>query len=515
MSDIYSVYRFQTSIRHRERFGQFFTPEPVARFMIGWVLEGGANRLYDPAFGLGAFYLAAKALSSNVSVAGSEIDGTILNFWRENNPASDVSLWRQNYLLDWGKVHPAIVCNPPYMRFQRFPEREQVLKEFKVRLGLNLSGYTNIASAFLVKSISELTEGGRLAYIMPLEFLNTGYGELVKKYMLSNGKIHAIIRLDCEKDIFPDVITSVGILLFEKAASPGWTRFYVVHELGDLEGLLERTAQNTVSQGLLKPGDRWLKYFEANQDDIKVHDLVPLYTYGTFTRGIATGANEFFVLRPSQVVSLTLSISEVVPCITKSSHIRRPIFTSSDFEHMVNRDLPVWLFNAGKSPSRQAAFYIQYGEQKGFHDRYLTRNRNPWYILESRQPAPIWVGVFSRYGYKVVRNYSKALTLTCFHVFQANLFGASFVDHLFLYLMSATGRQIAGRNIRKYGDSLDKFEPNDLNQALAPSSEWFSANLSKQLVREEMEQVREIGKISPHVEHIFAALLVDRGKPLD
>jgi len=387
------------------------------------------------------------------------------------------------------------------------------LKEFDIRLGLNLSGYTNIASAFLVKSISELTDGGRLAYIMPLEFLNTGYGELVKRYMLSNGRIHAIIRLDCEKDIFPDVITSVGIILFEKAASQECTCFYVVRELEHLEGLLDRTAQNTVSQGSLNPRDRWLRYFEANQSPVKLDDLVPLYTYGAFARGIATGANEFFVLRPSQVASLGLSISEVLPCITKSCHIQRPIFTSSDFDHMVKRDLPVWVFNAGKFPSRQAVLYLRYGEQKGFHNRYLTRNRNPWYSLESRQPSPIWVGVFSRDGYKVVRNYSKALTLTCFHGFQANLFGASFVDQLFLYLMSATGRQIVGRNIRKYGDSLDKFEPNDLNHALAPSSEWFSANLSKQLVREEMEQIKKIGKISAHAEHIFADLLVDRGEP--
>jgi len=59
-ADLHSAYIFQTSIRHREKFGQFFTPEPVARFMVGWVLGNGATKLYDPAFGLGAFYFAAK-----------------------------------------------------------------------------------------------------------------------------------------------------------------------------------------------------------------------------------------------------------------------------------------------------------------------------------------------------------------------------------------------------------------------------------------------------------------------
>ena len=41
---------------------------------------------------------------------------------------------------------------------------------------------------------------------MPLEFLNTGYGKLVKARLIDGGHLAAIISLDCERDVFPDVV---------------------------------------------------------------------------------------------------------------------------------------------------------------------------------------------------------------------------------------------------------------------------------------------------------------------
>lgn len=505
-SDLSSSYRSSTSLAHRQRFGQFFTEERIARFMVAWVISPGLQEVYDPAFGLGAFYQASRAIGCSVAFAGCEADPTIINFWRGRTQAPNLSLSHEDYLQKWGQRHPAIVCNPPYMRFQKFLGRNEVFKAFKQHLGLSLSGYTNIASAFLLKSISELTDGGRLAYIMPLEFLNTGYGALVKQYMLRQGRIHAIIRLDCEKDAFPDVTTSVGIILFEKTSRRDVTRYYVVRQLEELEKLLQCAPNNLVSQEQLQPQAKWLKYFERHALELRAEYLTPLSTYGRFSRGIATGANEFFVLSPSRIASIGLTRAEVVGCITKSSQVKHPVFTDSHWEKLISRDAPVFLLNVNTRLSPHAADYIRHGEKEGFNKRYLTRARNPWYRLEWRDPAPIWFGVFSRDGYKVVRNHTKVLNLTCFHGFQPNLFGAQFVDHLFLFLTSSTGRKILELNVRQYGDSLDKFEPNDLNQALVPNADWFSL-ISQRQVRSEIQAIAVHGHLSPEMEHIFRTLI--------
>ena len=123
------------------------------------------RHVHDPGFGLGAFYKAAS--KSGVKFTATEIDPEILTHWRNANPDTDIDISREDYLLSWGKRFGNIVCNPPYMRFQKFKNRDLVFHRFEEELGIKLSGYTNSASAFLVKSLSELEPSGRLAYIMP------------------------------------------------------------------------------------------------------------------------------------------------------------------------------------------------------------------------------------------------------------------------------------------------------------------------------------------------------------
>lgn len=205
--------------KHRKEYGQFFTESRIARFLAGWVLKSNASILYDPAFGLGAMYHAARSIGFEGRFCGAEIDPTILSHFRASNDDDRCAITPTNYLAEWGDRHQAIICNPPYFRFHHFVGRNHFLQRVRDVCGITLSGFTNIASAFLVKSVFELLPYGRLAYILPLEFLNTGYGVQIKKYLLESGSIKAIIQLDCEKDIFPEVTTSVGIILFEKKST--------------------------------------------------------------------------------------------------------------------------------------------------------------------------------------------------------------------------------------------------------------------------------------------------------
>ena len=63
---------------HRKKYGQFFTHADVADFMVDWVLQSSRGRLlFDPAFGLGAFYDSAKK-NEQVSFHGYEVDPCIL-----------------------------------------------------------------------------------------------------------------------------------------------------------------------------------------------------------------------------------------------------------------------------------------------------------------------------------------------------------------------------------------------------------------------------------------------------
>ncbi|HPT98949.1 MAG TPA: SAM-dependent methyltransferase, partial [Armatimonadota bacterium] len=166
---------------------------------------------------------------------------------------------------------------------------------------------------------------------------------------------------------------------------------------------------------------------------------------------------------------------------------------------------PVYLLRAGDPPSAAAACYIRRGEAEGYHRRYLTRFRDPWYRLERRRPAPILFGAFSRDGYKVIRNHSQALNLTCYHGFQPAGQGARYVERLFLYLLSRVGRETVALNVRQYGAALGKYEPNDLNQALVPSMEWLD-RLDEEQAAVEIEHARH-GYLSSEMEALFETLI--------
>ncbi len=499
------AYLQKVGEQHRKQFGQFFTHQDVANFMVAWVLGSGHTSLYDPGFGLGAFY-APVSNDRRVDFSASEIDPVVLGFWEQSTGRDDSFVTKEDYLLSWGKRHTAIVCNPPYMRFQKFLNRDAVFCAFAENTGLRLSGYTNIASAFLLKSLTELDDNGRLAYIMPLEFLNTGYGKLVKSKLIESGHLAAIIELDCERDIFPDAITSAGIILYDASAYYPAVDFYSLASIDSLSDVFNRPPVTRVPLAELSPGSKWLPYFAAIDYQVSFDNLISLPRYGRFSRGIATGANEFFTLRPSTAQRMRLDHSECLPCLTRSSQVQQAIFSPADYDRLMQRDAPVLLFSVGPNHSSAAEEYIRLGESNGYHQRFLTRNRVPWYRTEIRRPAPLLIGVFSRGGYKVVRNTSNAVNLTCFHGFQPNCCGQHYLDHLFLYFASRPGRTVMSLSARKYGAALAKFEPNDLNSAYVPGPDAFD-KLRPAEVKRAISYIKETGCVPDYIDAFFGELV--------
>ncbi len=505
MARIESGYLEAVGDAHRKAYGQFFTHPQVAEFMVRWVLESGEPAVHDPAFGLGAFFDVAPQ-NIRPHFTGSEVDAEILEYWRTYATDNGAVVTEEDYLTSWGRRSGNIVCNPPYMRFQKFTNRSMVFDMFEYELGVRLSGYTNTASAFLLKSLSELHPRGRLAYIMPLEFLNTGYGKIVKKRLIADSHLYAVISLDCEKDIFPDAITSVGIILYDTSMQFSTVKFYTAESVNSLQSIFDAAPISELPYADLDPAAKWLPYFETKPIMPVEAATVPLERYGRFTRGIATGANEFFILRPSQVEALGLSTSEVLPSITRSAQVRSPYFTDDDYGNLCECDEAALLFRVNGEPSDAASSYIAQGELKGYNRRFLTRSRTPWYKTEHRSPAPLLLGVFSRGRYKIVRNESRALNLTCFHGFQPNLLGLHYIDHLFLYLNSVVGREIVRLSSRRYGDGLSKFEPNDLNTALVPTPEIFD-RIPVEDVASALEYVKEAGSVPSFIESSFDSLI--------
>ena len=468
-------YLKSTSAAHRKDYGQFFTPLPVARLMTRWVLEDGPASVLDPAFGLGVFYDAA-AQSGNFRdgqrFVGYEIDDRILSHFAKRGSRGNLEVRHQDYLGNEAGTFDGIVCNPPYMRFQKFLNRYDVLPKIEQQIGEKLLGYANIASVFLVKSLHELSERGRLAFIMPFEFFNTGYGREIKRQLMQGHLLKQIVVFSNEKEIFPDATTTVCVLLCRKNRQAEPVKVTQIGSLAELDqiGDIGEYYQRRIAAEELPCDRKWTPILRALfAERERPDEFVKLSCYGAFKRGLATGANAFFGLEKTTAERWQLGPRDMRKCITRSPQIRKPVFTEDDFRLLYEADHPVHCLAVTRHDDRHVRAYIADGERQGYHRRYLTSARQIWYQLEHRTPAPILFGVFSRGRLKVVRNLTDAINFACFHSFYPNVFGEPLVDKLFVYLLSDRGQEVLKTNKRSYGDALDKFEPGDLNDCLCPS----------------------------------------------
>lgn len=459
-------YAGVVGLEHRKRFAQFFTPEAIADFMARWVLDGRKKMdVLEPAFGLGAFSRSLFKQNPKVRVVGYEADATIYNYAAENvaQAGSDVLLYNEDYLrASWEDKYDGIICNPPYLKFHDY-DNASLVPLVNEQLGIRLNGFTNLYTLFLLKSISQLRDGGRMAYIVPSEFLNSDYGVEVKRALLRSGVLRHVVVVDFTQCAFDDALTTACILLCHKDGSLSEVRFSHVSDVGQLQASLADYSAWAADQ--LKPETKWKQYYEGARSADYRH-LVPFSTFAKVSRGIATGANDYFTFRESKKELYGIPERCLMRCVCHSTDVHGLFFTDDDFQRLSHSDKAVYLFNGrADGEDEHVRGYISLGEETGADKRYLTASRKPWYAIENRKPSPIWVSVFNRKGLRFVRNIAGVSNLTTFHcVYDA---GVVDIDVLFGYLVTNVAKEIFMDNSRQYGNGLVKFEPNDLNKGKA------------------------------------------------
>ena len=191
--------------------------------MASWVVGGkkGKLEILEPAFGLGVFSRSLYKLNPQIRVVGYDIDKTIYEYANKNfvRPEFNVSIYNENYITaSWTNKFDGIICNPPYLKFHDY-DNSTLIPIVNSKLHTRLNGFTNIYTLFLLKSIYQMKEGSRMAYIIPSEFLNSDYGIEVKRTLIQSGVLKHVIIVDFTQCAFDDALTTACILLCENNAN--------------------------------------------------------------------------------------------------------------------------------------------------------------------------------------------------------------------------------------------------------------------------------------------------------
>jgi adenine-specific DNA-methyltransferase len=462
--------------------------------MADWLL-GNQNlkTVLEPAFGLGVLSRAMLNKKPDLLIKGFEVDETIyFNAKDIFNETSIVDIHLEDYMFnDWSNKYDGIICNPPYFKFHDY-DSKPILREMEKRLKIKLNGFTNLYTLFLLKSIYQLNPNGRLAYIIPSEFLNSDYGKFVKSALLKSKILRHIIIFNFEENVFDDALTTACILLCSNDKNYQKVKFSTISKIDELETIqsyistypAHKIDDLTYTYNELDPEIKWRKYYQI-QNGIRYKSLIPFSSVAKVVRGIATGANEYFTFSKSKALGFGIDEKYLLPCICKAVDVKGNFFTIEKFNDLLSADRQTYLFNALGAKDENVSKYIELGKKTGIDKKYLTACRTPWYSLENRPPAPIWVSVFNRSGLKFIRNEANISNLTTFHCVypvQSSLFENVNIDILFAYLLTDVAREIFEDNRREYGNGLQKFEPNDLNNAMMLDLTLLDRNTEKEIL---------------------------------
>jgi adenine-specific DNA-methyltransferase len=261
----YSVY---TNIEHRRSLGQFFTPFKVACFMADWILDNPSSNLsiLDPAAGLGVFERAINYRNEGKKLYFDlwEIDENIASQLSHIIDTLDLNsnINNSDFLTGtWGKKYDGIIANPPYYKHHFIKNKNNIYQNICCKTYFKFSIQTNIYCWFLIKSINLLRNNGKLAFIVPSEYLNANFGEKIKEYLLSSGVVLHLININFKENVFDNAITTSSIILAQKSPNPSVSmNFYNVFDvkhLDDLNSFLETYPRKVILNNDLDPKTKW------------------------------------------------------------------------------------------------------------------------------------------------------------------------------------------------------------------------------------------------------------------
>jgi adenine-specific DNA-methyltransferase len=487
----------------RRRIGQFWTDELIADWMITWLLASGPGSLVDVGCGAGNFLLKATERSASPDVRmdlfGLDISPLLLNLTlaalhtaHGEAAATAVRLEERDYLYTPLPTHMgAVICNPPYTRHHHIPAetKAQLQAFFKRTLRLEVSRQGTLAFYFLLKLIAEMPQGASAAVIAPMETLDARYGSVAKRALCEHTEMAAIIHFSAEMNAFHKVDVGASILLFRKGRHPGnQVRHLTLTALpttADLMACLEIDRDiSDVGFGslVIEPQDRLLEvpkwrsitmFTRQKVEPSGGHLVVPLKALASVVRGIATGANEFFVLSTTQVGERALE-SYVVRTLQRNREIQDIVLDERHWQSLSDAGKRVWLLYLRGDGVREVPAvqrYLAEGESRGFHLRSLVQTRREWYAMEQREVPPIFFTILTRGNPRFILNLADVRPLNMFSLIYPNrhIVTADAVELLWALLNSSYSISRLHSVSRTYGGNTLKVEPRELGNLPVPN----------------------------------------------
>ncbi len=483
----------------------YVTPPEYARDMAQCALTAfgdDSKRIFfgDSAIGTGALFIAIKRLVDTVnndenknysfaSAVGIDIDERMAKEAFLRCSKRDLVVIYGDAIspnIDLGEKRNMMIVNPPYNRHEEIPEeyREKAKKLAEMQTGIQVAANAGLYVYHLLIMDKWLDDNGIAVWLLPSIFLQSKYGKAIRQYLTSNVQLVRLHVYDEEKLQFDDTMISTTIVVFKKVPPVDGSKVVVTY--GD--SISEPQFSKTFDLGYLSKEIKNWRSIIVNPQDNESHLSLDIRFSSLFDikRGLATGANSFFVLERNKAKEYGIPDMALKPILPKARYLQSLVISAKDDGYpdikpqmaLIDCDLDEETIKA-----KYPAFYdyLQKAKQKGkdgkaIVDRTLIKAREPWYKQELRNP-PLFLLTYMGRNKKnlpplyFLLNQSDAVALNTYLLLYPKPWLLEIIGNnelLCKKLLSAlnySAQKIIAQQTRVYSGGLQKLEPNELKNS--------------------------------------------------
>ena len=469
--------------------GAYYTPDPVVRSLVRWVVRSPSDRLLDPACGDGRF------LALHRNSVGVEQD---LAAAREAAQRVPRGIVHRRDFFSWasqaGERFDCAAGNPPFIRYQRFAGsvRRKALA-LCAEHGVHFSALSSSWAPFLVATSALLKQGGRMAFVIPAEIGHAAYARPVLEYFAQHFdhlRVVAVLH-----KLFPDLSEDCWLL---HAEGYGGSTDHLHFALMDRMGFMPSPPRLAVQVALHELRDwNWrLRAFLLPEPIRSLYRRMGststckrLRELARVGIGYVTGANEFFHLKPSEAKQRGISNTFLLPSVRSGKELVGRAITRATVETWRRHDERMLLLRLPKNGPLPHSIrkYLDSPAGREARQRYKCRTRVPWYVVPDVALPDGFLSYMSGERPVLVANRADCSATNSVHILQMkNGLRMSLLQRLWNMPLTALSCEIEGHPL---GGGMLKLEPREAGNILLQIDAGGSAQEAR-LLREGTKVMR-------------------------
>lgn len=474
-----SLYAALVTSGNRRTLGTFFTPSAEARLMLKmWSSsQEDPDDVIDIGAGVGVFTAAARTAWESARIVAVDVNPVTLGLLAlhpqvaahlraPGDPRPGIELVLDDFTKWVDTEAPRApkrlyLGNPPYTRAQLLPRGERL--RLQEQVGELCGGRSSLSTIITALCLLRMRPEDGLCLLLPAQWLESDYARPLRRHLWGQRQRRIELRL-VESGLFADAqVDAVALLVGTTRDTPQ------ALAVGDFEQALREVDREGAIPVNWRTMFQETPHVVPHQVDVKPTTLGDL---AQVRRGMATGANAFFLLNPAAIQDHDLPAEVLSPVVRRLNNIGDAVTLELfDDELAVEPRFALVATSEDRLKHDALDVYLRSGEEQEFDRRELCSRRDVWFDVNHDVFVPhVIIGAMTRDKFRIVTNDAGAIITN-------NLYGWRWKSNtpettrtgILAWLRSVEGQNALQSAARSQGDGLLKLEPRALRDLRLPS----------------------------------------------